>query len=143
MDRTSRIGLFLTLALFIGFDFAINKFYPAPPPKPHPVATATASPGAVTIAPATAEMTSATGPSATALATATPIAGTLTVLKNDAMKVTFTSAGAAITEIELTQQKADNGGNIILNEQARSNILALQRMARRGHGQFSAPGQWR
>jgi YidC/Oxa1 family membrane protein insertase len=41
------------------------------------------------------------------------------------MKVTFTSVGAAITEIVLKQHQADNGGNVVLNEKAHSNILAL------------------
>ena len=48
-----------------------------------------------------------------------------THLENDAMKVTFTSAGAAITDIALKQHKADNGGPVILNERSHSNILSL------------------
>ena len=47
------------------------------------------------------------------------------MIENDAMKVTFTSVGAAITEVELKEHKADNGGHVVLNEQAHSNVLAL------------------
>ena len=73
-----------------------------------------------------------------------PVAEKLTVVENDAMKVTFTSVGAAITEIELKQQKADNGGNIMLNEQSHTNVLALNGWPGADTASFTAqenPGQ--
>jgi YidC/Oxa1 family membrane protein insertase len=121
MDRTSRIGLFVCLIFLIGLEFVVDKFYPTPKAKPHPAAASTAT----TTPPGTEQMTSGTGTPAAVPAPVAPVVEKLTVIENDAMKVTFTSAGAAITEIELKQHKADNGGNIILNEQSHSNILAL------------------
>jgi YidC/Oxa1 family membrane protein insertase len=50
---------------------------------------------------------------------------TFITLDNDALKVTLTSKGAAIKTVELKRHKADNGGNITLNEDSRSNILQL------------------
>jgi YidC/Oxa1 family membrane protein insertase len=128
MDRTSRIGLAVCLILLIGSQLIFEKLYPTPPSKPGKVVDITKAATATAPLPA-AHMTSETAnPAATAPTTPTAVASvpeTFTVIENDAMKVTFTSAGAAITEIELKQHQADNGGNIILNEQAHSNVLAL------------------
>jgi YidC/Oxa1 family membrane protein insertase len=122
MDRTSRIGLFVCLVLLIGIQFTLDRLYPPPPYKPKPALTASTSPAAAVPVP---HMNAETGNPAVAPAPAVPVIEKFTVLENDAMKVTFTSLGAAITEVELKQHKADNGGNIILNEQAHSNVLAL------------------
>lgn len=124
MDRTSRIGLFVCLVLFIGIQVTLDKLYPTPPYKPKAAVTATDSTAASALAPAT-HMTAETGNPAVTPAPVAPVVETFTVLENDAIKVTFTSLGAAITEIELKKHKADNGGNIILNEQSHSNVLAL------------------
>jgi YidC/Oxa1 family membrane protein insertase len=123
MDRTSRIGLAVCLILLIGFQFTLDKLYPPPPPKLLPAATAQTPPA--TVAPP-AHLTAEPAASGGAPPPPAPVVEKLTVIENDAMKVTFTSAGAAITEIELKQHKADNGGNIILNEQSHSNVLALK-----------------
>ena len=125
MDRTSRIGLAVCLILLIGFQFAMDKFYPPPPPKPHQAATASSTSPAAANAPANMTATPGVPGETPAPAAPAPIAEKLTVIENDAMKVTFTTRSAAITEIELKGQKADNGGNIILNEQSHSNVLAL------------------
>jgi len=120
MDRTSRIGLFVCLVLLI----AIQIMYPPPPAKPKPVMTAINPPTAMNSATAS-HLTAESGASTATPTTPPPVAEKLTVLENDAIKVTFTSLGAAITEIELKLHKADNGGNIVLNEQSHSNVLAL------------------
>ncbi len=127
MDRTSRIGLGVCLVLLIVGQLTLDKLYPPAPPKPKPALAAT-DPGATVPVPATPNMTSAmstpTKTSAPGAPTAAPVAK-FTDLENDAMKVTFTSVGAAITEIVLKRHKADNGGNVVLNEQSHSNILEL------------------
>jgi len=123
MDRTSRIGLVVCLVLLFGIQFTLDRLYPTPPYKPQPPVTAPASTSAaLTPAP---HMTADTGNPTATPAPAAPVNEKFTVLENDAMKVTFTSLGAAITEVELKKHKADNGGNIILNEQSHSNVLAL------------------
>jgi YidC/Oxa1 family membrane protein insertase len=122
MDRTSRIGLAVCLILLIGIQFSLEKLYPTPPPKPKPAVTATSPTETV---PAPASMTSATPDATKVPVPAAPETAKFTDLENDAMKVTFTSVGAAITEIVLKQHRADNGGNVVLNEQSHSNILAL------------------
>jgi YidC/Oxa1 family membrane protein insertase len=122
MDRTSRIGLAVCLILLIGIQFALDKIYPPAPPKPRPAATVSTSPTA--IAPPT-HMTAEPPAPGEAPPSSAPVIEKLSVIENDAIKVTFTSAGAAIAEIELKGQKADNGGNIILNEQSHSNVLSL------------------
>jgi YidC/Oxa1 family membrane protein insertase len=125
MDRTSRIGLAVCLIGLIVFQFTMDKFFPPPPPKPHVPAAATASTPATT-GPPTANISSGPAvPGETPKPAASSVPEKLTVIENDAMKVTFTSLSAAITEIELKGQKADNGGNVILNEHAHSNVLAL------------------
>jgi len=123
MDRTSRIGLLICLVLLMGVEITLEKIYPTPPPKPRSEATAPASPTAV-VPPAhiTAQTVNSTvAPTPPPV----PVVEKLTVIENDAMKVTFTSVGAAITEVELKQHTADNGGHVVLNEQSHSNVLAL------------------
>ena len=126
MDRTSRIGLGVCLLLFLFFSFLENKYYPPPAKLPQAAASTNAAPlnptapaanpPVLTAAPATPGQPPAPPPSAEEK---------LSTLENDALKVTFTSLGAAIKEVELKLQKADNGGNIILNEESHSNVLAL------------------
>jgi YidC/Oxa1 family membrane protein insertase len=117
MDRTSRIGLFVCLVLLISLEF----LFPTPPQKPKPAVAASTPPSAVAPVPAAP----VTSPAVNPTAPPAPVVEKRTVIENDAMKVTFTSLGAAITQIELKQHKADNGGNIVLNEQSHSNVLAL------------------
>ena len=122
MDRTSRIGILGLLCPFAGHPGSSSL--PSPPKKlpPTPASTPTA------VAAPSTPARSASGTSATpsaAVASAAPVVEKLTVIENDAIKVTFTSAGAAIKVVELKLHKADNGGNVMLNEQAHSNVLAL------------------
>jgi YidC/Oxa1 family membrane protein insertase len=124
MDRTSRIGLFVCFALLIGLQIALDKFYPTPPYKPKPALTAATPASAVESTPhLSAQPGSVT--TSEAPAAVPPVVEKISEIENDAMKVTFTSVGAAITEIELKKHKADNGGNIVLNEQSHSNVMAL------------------
>jgi len=127
MDRTSRIGLFVCFVLLIGSEFLIDKFYPPPAYKPKPPVVAQAAPanGAGTTTAATEHLSGQPGNPAITPEPAATIPEKLTVLENDALKVTFTSAGAAIKEVELKKYAADGGGNIILNQEAHSNVLAL------------------
>jgi len=124
MDRTSRIGLLICLVLLIGVEFTLEKLYPTPPPKPPSAATAPTSPSTAAPIPPAHMTAEAVNPTA-APTPAAPVVEKLTVIENDAMKVTFTSVGAAITEVELKRHKADNGGHVVLNEQSHSNVLAL------------------
>jgi YidC/Oxa1 family membrane protein insertase len=129
MDRTSKIGLIVCFALLLGIQFAVDKFYPVKPGKPAAPASASASTNAASATPSMdhpAVMKSPTGDAGLPPTPPTPtVEETFSTLENDAMKITFTSAGAAIKNVELKLQKADNGGNIILNEDAHSNVLAL------------------
>lgn len=120
MDRTSRFGLFICLILFLVFSYLENKYYPMPKtlPKAAPASTnaAPANPPKLSALPSEPGQPAAPPP---------PAEEKISTLENDAMKITFTSVGAAIRNVELKLQKADNGGNIILNQQSRSNVMAL------------------
>jgi len=125
MDRTSRIGLAVCLALFVVLTIVQNIYYPLPKTLPkRPAATTNAAPENP---PSLTAQSSAPGQPTTPAATSTPptVQETISTLENDAVKITFTSLGAAIKHVELKLQKADNGGNIILNQQSRSNVMAL------------------
>jgi YidC/Oxa1 family membrane protein insertase len=124
MDRTSRIGLAVCLIVFVVLTLVQNIYYPLPKKLPHkPVAALTN--GAPENPPnLTAAQPSQPNAPAPAPAPA-PVQETISTLENDAVKVTFTSLGAAIKNVELKLQKADNGGNIILNQEARSNVMTL------------------
>jgi YidC/Oxa1 family membrane protein insertase len=127
MDRTSRIGLGVCLALFILFTFLQNKYYPLPATLPKPAVSTNAATATAPSPTANAPVMSATptGPSQQAAAPPPPVAETISTLENDAIKVTFTSVGAAIKNVELKTQKADDGGYIILNQESHSNVLTL------------------
>ncbi len=123
MDRTSRLGLAVCLALFCALYWAEETYYlPAHlPPKQHAASTNAApeNPPSLTAAnPAPDQPIASTPPPP-------PVQETISTLENDAIKITFTSVGAAIKNVELKLQKADNGGNIILNREARTNVMAL------------------
>ncbi len=107
MDRTSWLGIIVCLVLFVVLQFAVDKYYPAPVPKPHPAgAAATTAPSATTLSEEpSANPAIPSNPKGTA-EVATPVPETCTVFEKDAMEVTFTSKGAAITEIDLKQHKA-------------------------------------
>jgi YidC/Oxa1 family membrane protein insertase len=120
MDRTSRIGVLVCIALLVYLAFTSKPTPPKLPPAPTaPVATTTPA----AIAPVTAAPPSAAAPT-TAAATA-PMPETISVLENDSIKATFTSLGAAIREVEMKRRKGDKASRVVLNENAHSNILQL------------------
>ncbi|HUB66313.1 MAG TPA: membrane protein insertase YidC [Candidatus Methylacidiphilales bacterium] len=120
MDRISIIGLVLCLVLYFAFQAYVNKTYPEP--KPHSAASA---PSAVATS-APNGTPSTTAPNSARVPVPTPaIPEQISYLENNAIKVRLTSHGAAIEEIELKQHKSGLNGNIILNQQAHSNVLAL------------------
>lgn len=117
MDRTGRIVVTLCvlgmgLLLYFYPSTLINK---APPP-PKPAASATAS--AVHSTPVTPAPSTSTPPP--------PVSAPeeLTVLENDSIKVTFTSRGAAIKEVELKKHKEEDT-SIKLNEHSHTNVMNL------------------
>jgi YidC/Oxa1 family membrane protein insertase len=122
MDRTSYIGLLVCLVLLICLQPTLDWLYPPPLHKPKPAVTAAST---SPVQPPAPQMTGEGNNPAVAPAPVAPVIEKFTVIENEAMKVTFTSLGAAIKEVELKQHKADNGGNIVLNEQSHSNVLAL------------------
>ena len=87
MDRTSRIGLGICLAIFI----AVEIFSPPAPYKPKPAAAATTT-SSVAAAPAP-QMTAAPANPSAAPARSVPVVVKFTVVENDAMKVVFRSEG--------------------------------------------------
>jgi YidC/Oxa1 family membrane protein insertase len=128
MDRTSYIGLFVCLALLLILQFTVDKYYPLPPSKPlsSVVTTPPTAATAPAASPAASTPTLSASPgSPTAPAPAAAPAEKLSVLENDAIKITFTSLGAAIKNVELKRYKSDTGGNIILNSDSRTNVLTL------------------
>jgi YidC/Oxa1 family membrane protein insertase len=125
MDRTSRFGILICFVLLVGIEFTLDKMYPPHPPKAH-LAVAPAAAGSPATVAETPEMTAAPGsPTSAPASSIPPVDEKFNVLENDALKLTFTSVGASIKEVELKQHQDDNGGHIVLNEQARSSIMAL------------------
>jgi len=118
MDRTSRIGVFVCgLALF-----ALWIYTAPPPPKPKPAVVASAT--ATVATPAKNSTPSLTAGNTEPSAPAPVVPEVINVIENPAIKVTLTSNGAAIENIELKEQR-DGAGHILLNDHAHSNVLAL------------------
>ena len=125
MDRTSRIGLAVCLGLFIFLLISTPPPKPAPASVPAPATSSAPTPAPVMTAATTgAPAAPGTNPASTQAPSA-PIAEQLAALENDAIKVTFTSLGAAIKEIELKQYTEDKFGTVVLNERARENVMQL------------------
>ena len=120
MDRTSRIGVFVCLAVLAYLWWTIP-----PLPKPHPVPATPTTP-ALTTTPAGGTATAPLAPGKAPATGSTPAAPEqLAFLENATIRATFTSHGAAIKEMELKKHKEDRGGNVVLNENSQSNILQL------------------
>ena len=138
MDRTSRIGLGVCLVLFILLSWLQNKYLPAKlPPKPSAAFSTNAAPQNPPSL--TAQQPAPSQPNTPAAAPTPPsVEESISTLENDAVKITFTSLGAAIKHVELKLQKADNGGNIILNQQSRSNVMTVNGWPGADTANFSA-----
>jgi YidC/Oxa1 family membrane protein insertase len=125
MDRISVIGLIICVVLYFGLNYWLGSY---PQPKPHPATPVpTTAAAAPTPAPngAPPAISSTPGAAATAPVPAPVAPEQISYLENDDIRVKLTSHGAAIEEIDLKQQKAHPSGTIVLNEQSRSNVLAL------------------
>jgi len=125
MDRTSRLGAFIC-----GIALIAVWIYTTPPPKPK-----TATPAhATSVAPATVpakpmspaaqvpNLIEPRNPQPTPPAPAVP--EVTSIIENEAIKVTLTSNGATIKQIELKEYR-DGAGHVILNDNSRSNVLEL------------------
>jgi YidC/Oxa1 family membrane protein insertase len=119
MDRTSQIGVFVcAILLFV-------LYFSSPPPAPRPHAAAATHPAA-SMATATADSSASQAVNTSLTATpSVPLVEKLTLVENPAIRITFTSAGAAIKEVELKQQRQGTSGNVVLNEQSHENVMAV------------------
>jgi len=123
MDRTGRIVVFLCVIAMV----ALFLRYPPQPAKvpPKPVPAASTAPSTFSSDTANNSSTGQEVSSALASAPAAPASEQLSFLENDALRMVLTSQGAAIREVELKKHKQDQNGNVVLNKQSHSNILAL------------------
>ena len=122
MDRTSRIGVFICIALLVGLEFTMEKLYPTPPPKPHPLVSSPATPVKPVASPTQISNPTVLNNESSLSTPATP--EVISIMENTAIKVTLTSNGAAIKNIELKDQR-EGDGHVILNDRSRSNVLEL------------------
>jgi YidC/Oxa1 family membrane protein insertase len=119
MDRTSRIGVFVCLVVLAYLWWTIP---PLPKPKPVPATSHALTATTAASALATPVATTAKG----AAQPSSPSAPEqLAFLENGTIRATFTSAGAAIKEVELKKHKEDRGGAVVLNENSQTNILQV------------------
>ena len=121
MDRISRIGVFVCLAFLVYL-----LFFGMPPasklkPRVAPVATSTAA----TAAAASTPPTPAALAQALAKAPAPSVPEQLSFLENADLRVTLTSLGGAIKEIELKKASENKSDHVVFNEDARDNIMQI------------------
>ncbi|MCE0483441.1 MAG: YidC/Oxa1 family insertase periplasmic-domain containing protein [Methylacidiphilales bacterium] len=127
MDRTGRIVVFICVVLLIGMEFALEKFYPSRPQSKASAVTASASTNAAPSLPeehVSSFQSSTPTPAPSSPSPTQPVAEKVSTLENDALKVTLTSKGAAIQQVELKKHKEGNG-HVMLNQQSRTGILEL------------------
>jgi YidC/Oxa1 family membrane protein insertase len=124
MDRTGRIVIVVCMlamgALF--YFYPATLFKPLPPAPPVP---SIATPSSLSSSPANGSTTAQAINSTLTHAEPAPILEQLTLLENDSVRVTFTTHGAAIKEVELKKHKQDQTGNVVLNEQSHENVMDL------------------
>jgi YidC/Oxa1 family membrane protein insertase len=118
MDRISRIGVLVCIGLLVYLVFTTAPKRPLPPSvsatnAPTPFGPNGAAPAVTANSPLTQTPPAASQPEQIAF------------LDNNAIRATMTSRGAAIKEVELKTHKEDKTGNVVLNEQAHSSIMAL------------------
>ncbi len=120
MDRNSRIAVFACAILLVGLELALEKYYPTPVKKPAPV-VATATPNAAS------PTVTTPGHETTVSAPVKPVLEEkITTLENDAIKMKLTSRGAAVKTVELKAHQNDKTNNVVLNQNAHSNVMELR-----------------
>jgi YidC/Oxa1 family membrane protein insertase len=136
MDRKGLIGVVVCLVLYVVLSMTFARMFPQPPPHHTAVAGATPATNATPVLSEASPATSAVpapaagteGPGATATAPATPETPAapekLDFLENDFVKVTLTTHGASIKQVDLKQHR-EGDGDVVLNDESRSNIMAL------------------
>ena len=126
MDRTGITAVLLCIVAFFALQLYLAKYYPD---LPHKVVPATVVHGSTTpggAAPAAAANPTFSSTTVSETPAAAPSAPEkLTFLENNYLKVTFTTKGASIKEIDLKKHKEGDKGDVILNENAHDNIMSL------------------
>ncbi len=133
MDRKGLIGVGICLVLYIGLSVILNRMYP--PPLHHALVAAGATPTAASASPtnspvAGTSVPAAPEPSNHPLATPTVEAAPPTLpekldsLENSLVKVTLSTQGASIKQVDLKQHR-EGDRDVILNDQSRDNVMAV------------------
>ena len=121
MDKKTIWVVAACLLALIGWQWIVSKLYPPVPKQAKP-------PAAVTLtnkAPAAAAATFTNTPTITA--PVKPDAPEQTaVLENEFIRVTFTSWGGGIRQIELLKHRNNGSGNVLLNAESSVPALALR-----------------
>jgi YidC/Oxa1 family membrane protein insertase len=124
MDRTGRIVIISCLLAMV----ALFYFYPATfiqQRPPSPVTPSGSDSSSLSSSAANSPTTAEAINSTLAQAAPAPILEQLTLLENDSIRVTFTSNGGSIKEIELKKHQQDRTGNVVLNEKSHANVMDL------------------
>ena len=135
MDRKGLIGVVTCLVLYVVLSIVFARMFPAPPHHPAVATGATSATNAVptlseaspasSATPAPASLTASPGANATAANPAAPAGPEkLDFLENDFVKVTLTTHGASIKQVDLKKHR-EGDGDVVLNDESRSNIMAL------------------
>jgi YidC/Oxa1 family membrane protein insertase len=136
MDRTGIIAVVICVLAYLVVSAELNHLYPpthlpAKAPAPANSTSTNAAPALSDATPTTPVANPATEPKLTAASTPVvpPSAPEqLNYLENDYIKATFTSHGASIKTVDLKKhhEGRSGGGDVVLNEQAHNNIMAIQ-----------------
>ncbi len=128
MDRKGLIGVVACLILYIGCNVVLTRMYP--PPVHHALVAAgatlpaTNAPAAAPTSPTLTEQpVNPVVPPPTVSAASTAPAR-LDNLENSLVKITLSSQGASIKQIDLKQHR-EGDKDVILNDQARDNVMAV------------------
>jgi YidC/Oxa1 family membrane protein insertase len=134
MDRTGIVAIVICVLGYLVVTAELDRLYP-PSHLPHAAVAGTSSTNATPASPGVSSTIDNANPATESklAAAPTPIATPsapekLNFLQNDYVKVTLTTRGAAIKEIDLKKHhEGRNGsGDIVLNEQSHNGVMAIE-----------------
>ena len=121
MDRTSRIGVLVCLAILVYILLFSGSMMPKARPHVPPATPSTASTtSAASTLPSPAKLAQILDK-----APAPSVPEQLSFLENADIRVTLTSLGAAIREVELKKASENKDDHVVLNEHSKSNVLQV------------------
>jgi YidC/Oxa1 family membrane protein insertase len=132
MDRTGLIAVLFCVLVYLALNVYFAKLNPPAPVKSSGAAPSAAISPTTNLPPAASATPVISSPALSEAAPASPAPAMkaaapekLNFLENGFIKVTFTTKGASIEEVDLKKHKEGEHGDVVLNQESHDNVMAL------------------